>query len=242
MKFENKISEQQLNAFLDNELDNNERAQMLTALRVDKALSEEYSSLQQIHELVVLAYQEVPTSPHQTTVSRTVVSTPLRIAAAVTILVCGGILGWLTHQAATPLPSASQPFTSLAQLNVKHPSNDKILIHINAMDNKRIVRVLNEAEQLLRNAKQAGTHLQLEIVANESGLGMLRKGSPYAHRIQQLANSNKNVAFLACGVAMENARLKEGHPIKLISDAHKIDAALEQILRRLKSGWLYVRA
>ena len=71
---------------------------------------------------------------------------------------------------------------------------------------------------------------------------MLRKGSPYAKRIHQIVESNENVSFLACGIAMENAKLKEGHDITLIPDAHKIDAALEQILRRLKAGWLYVRA
>jgi intracellular sulfur oxidation DsrE/DsrF family protein len=109
------------------------------------------------------------------------------------------------------------------------------------MDDARITKVLNETEHLLALSKQRDRPLQLEIVANASALGMLRKGSPYARRIHQLASENANVTFLACGFAMENAKLKEGHEIKLIPDAHKVDAALEQILRRLKAGWLYVR-
>lgn len=156
------------------------------------------------------------------------------------MLVVGGVLGWLLHESKPQPPTLA--FTSLAQLNTKYPSDNKILIHINAMDNTRIIRALNDTEQLLNNAKMTGNPLKVEVVANESGLGMLQKGSPYARRIHQIAVKYKNVSFLACGVAMETASLKEGHPIKLIPDAHKIHAALEQILLRLKEGWLYVKA
>lgn len=240
MKSDGSVSNEQLNAYMDNELENEDRAQVLSALRADKSLSEELACLQQINDLVSLAYQDVPASPHQPAVRQPVFATPLRIAAAIAILVLGSAFGWFLHHPTSSTPNL--PFTNLSQLNVKNPADNKILIHINAMDDKRIVNVLNETEKLLNNAKQSGKHLQLEIVANASGLGMLRKGSPYTKRIHQIAATNSNVSFLACGFAMENAKLKEGHDIKLIPDAHKIDAALEQILRRLKAGWLYVRA
>ena len=240
MKSEAPISNEQLNAYLDNALENDERAQVLSALRTDKALSDELACLQQINDLVALAYQDVPAAPHSPAVKPPALFSPLRIAAAICILMLGSVFGWVVHHPVTSTPNL--PFTNLAQLNVKNPADDKILIHINAMDNNRIVKVLNETEKLLKNARQNGKHLQLEIVANASGLGMLRKGSPYTQRIHQIAQANSNVSFLACGFAMENAKLKEGHDITLIPDAHKVDAALEQILRRLKAGWLYVRA
>jgi len=49
-----------------------------------------------------------------------------------------------------------------------------------------------------------------------------------------------NILFLACGIAMENARLKEGIKIRLIPEATKIDSAIGKILDRIKSGWTYV--
>ena len=239
MKSDDSISTEQLNAFLDNELENNDRVQVLSALRNDRTMSEEFAELQQINELISLAYQDVPASPQHPVTTQKGFHTGLRVAAAVTILILGSVLGWFIHH---PTPTTQMlPFTNLSQLNVKNPPDNKILIHINAMDNQRIENVLNDTEQLLTNAKQRGNPLQLEIVANASGLGMLRQGSPYSKRIHQIASTNTNVSFLACGFAMENARLKEGHDIKLIPDAHKVDAALEQILRRLKAGWLYVR-
>lgn len=240
MNTDETISAERLNAYLDNELASDERAQLLSELRVNKSLSDELATLQQINQMIALAYQNVPESPHTPSISLQQNFTPLRIAAALCFLVLGSVVGWLLHHPTTS--PVELPFTNLSQLNIKNPADDKILIHINAMDDKRINSVLNETEQLLDNAKQRGKHLQLEVVANASGLGMLRKGSPYAQRIHQIVADNNNVSFLACGFAMENARLKEGHDITLIPDAHKIDAALEQILRRLKAGWLYVRA
>lgn len=240
MKPESPISEEQLNAFVDNELDAEERAHVLSVMQNDRNVSEELSSLQQVNELIALAYEDMPAVSPQLNIKAPTGWTPLRIAAAVLILVFSGTFGWMLHQS-NNLPT-NHSFTSLSQLNTKDPSDNKILIHINAMDNTRIVRALNGTEQLLDNAKKAGKPLKVEVVANESGLGMLRKGSPYAKRIHQIAASYNNVSFLACGVAMETARLKEGHRIKLIPEAHKIHAALEQILLRLKEGWLYVKA
>jgi intracellular sulfur oxidation DsrE/DsrF family protein len=239
MNTNDQVSMEQLNAFLDNELEQDDRAHVLAALRDNKSHSDELAQLQQVNALISLAYQDVPTSPHKPVIMQTGLHTPLRIAAAFAILLLGGIIGWFFHHP-NETPS-NLPFTNLSQLNVRNPPDNKILIHINAMDDKRITRVLNDTEQLLTNAKQSGNPLQLEIVANASGLGMLRQGSPYTKRIEQIAAANSNVAFLACGFAMENAKLKEGHNIKLIPEAHKVDAALEQILRRLKAGWLYVR-
>ncbi len=234
------ISQEQLNAFLDNELEDEERAQILAALRTDPELSAEFAHLQQINELVSFAYHDIPLKNQRQSEQQLHNAKPLRIAAVVAMLVFGTVLGWMLHKPQSAL--STLPFTNLSQLNLKQPVDNKILIHINAMDDRRINNVLTDTEKLLANAKHTGNPLQLEIVANASGLGMLRKGSPYTRRIHRIVAANSNVAFLACGFAMENARLKEGHAIQLIPDAHKVDAALEQILRRLKAGWLYVRA
>lgn len=239
MSAQDQITSQQLNAYLDNELEQEERAHVLSALRNEPALSDELARLQRMNALITLAYESVPAPPVSAALPQPALSKPLRLVAAVLVLVLGGIIGWLFHQ---PAPeSADLPFINLSQLNIKNPPDNKILIHINAMDDKRISKALDDTERLLKNAKEKGKPLQLEIVANASGLGMLRKGSPYTQRIQQIAADNSNVSFLACGFAMENAKLKEGKDIPLIPQAQKVDAALEEILRRLKDGWLYVR-
>ena len=83
--------------------------------------------------------------------------------------------------------------------------------------------------------------MDLEVVVNAQGLGLLRDNSPYASKVKKLVSDYDNIAFLACGQAKENARLKEGRDIELLPEAVQVPAALDLILSRIKKGWLYVK-
>lgn len=65
MKDDDSISDEQLNSLLDNELVDEERATVLDAIQNNKDTSVRYYALQQIKDLVKLAYHE-PVSPIQT--------------------------------------------------------------------------------------------------------------------------------------------------------------------------------
>ena len=70
---------------------------------------------------------------------------------------------------------------------------------------------------------------------------MLRQGSPFTQRIEKIATQYHNASFLACGIAMETAKLKEGREIQLIPVAQRVPAALDRILMRLEDGWMYIK-
>lgn len=240
MSAQDEYSQEKLSAFVDNELDNNERARLLTAAQQDRALSEEIETLHQYNDLIKLAYHDVTSGnkPEQLPDPSFARYSRVTVAASM-LLVLGIIIGW---QLTAISSKHSNPIQSLSQLDPDHFSQNKILIHINAMDRDRIDRALDKTESLLAHAKQHGNPLQLEIVVNASGINMLRTGSPYTQRIRSITRQYDNVSFMACGFAMENMRMKEGSEIKLLPEANKVDAALEEILRRLKSGWLYLRS
>ena len=240
MSRQDEHSQEQLSAFVDNELDANERARILAAAQQDKTLSEEIEALHQYNDLIKLAYHDAassvaPALPHPRAFARY-----SRVALAASILlVLGVVIGWQMTAMSARQPN---PIQSLAQIDPAHFSQNKILIHINAMDKERIDRALEKTEALLQHAKRHGQPLQLEVVVNASGINMLRTGSPYGQRIQAMTQQYDNVSFKACGFAMENMRMQEGAEIKLLPEAQKVDAALEEILRRLKSGWVYLRS
>ena len=236
----NDYSQEQLSAFVDNELAANERASLLSAAQKDNSLSQEIEVLHQYNDLIKLAYNDIsvgnkPELPRNQEVLR---YSRIALVASV-LLIIGVLLGW---QLTAISVKNTNPIQSLAQIDPEHFTQDKILIHINAMDQSRIDNTLSKAESLLAHAQRAGRPLQLEIVANASGVNMLRAGSPFSERIHSISQQYKNVSFLACGFAMENIHMKEGSEIQLLPEAKKVDAALEEILRRLKSGWLYLRS
>ena len=239
MSQHDEYSIEQLSAFVDNELDANERARILAAAQQDKTLSDEINTLQQYNDLIRLSYMDTASSIKPTVKTPKPFYRYTRMALAASVLLAFGfVIGFQL----TTSSNTGNPIQSLAQINPDRPPQEKILIHINAMDTDRIDETLSKTELLLDSAKNSGKPLQLEIVVNASGINMLRVGSPYSDQIHSLTERYDNVSFLACGFAMENIRMKEGADVELVPEAKKVDAALEQILRRLKSGWLYLRS
>lgn len=229
------ISNAQLNAFIDRQLDATERVEILAAVQQDNNLSQELAELSQLKEWVRFTYQQPP-QPAIAAKSIFPLQAVQGIAASL-LLGLGVIGGWWAH---TPVPGPS--FHELARFESIPAASEKVLMHISKMDETKITTALDKAEQLLRASREKNRPLQLEIVANAEGLGLLRQGSPFSGRVQAISRQHDNVAFLACGIAMENVRLKEGREAELLPEARKIDAALEQILRRLKQGWTYVKS
>lgn len=239
MKVLDDISDELLNAFIDNELDEEAENHILEAISKDNKLQKRYHALLQTKELVIKAYAEVPQPIASPQSSWSLLNRPLLTIAASVILMAGIFAGWLLEPLLTH--ERGSQITSISDLNVSHPKSDTILLHINTTDERRVKTMLQKAESLLANASQIKTPIQLEIVANADGLNILRKESPYKNEISSLSNRFNNVRFYACGIAKKVTELKEGKPIELLPEAENIPAALDKILNRLKDGWLYVQ-
>lgn len=237
MRPEDTISDEILNAFIDNELEDNERAQVLERLERDQELAARYSALCQINEKISLAYSEIPQPRTKSKEYLPGLRVSYAQAAIIMafLLISGGFTGWIVHD--QKQQSKSTHMKSIEKINLANVGSNKILFHINSNDQKRIETVLNKAKLFLTK----DSNVQVEIVANASGLSMLRDGSPFTKDVKSMSAQFNNVKFLACGVAKQNATLKEGRNIKLLEDAREIPAALDQILSRIEAGWLYVK-
>ncbi len=234
------LSEERLGAFLDNQLDARERLQVLEALRRDPALAARVCELSQDMELVVLAYRDPPQADAAPAAMRRKSGRWALVAAvAVALLVVGVAAVWMVH-GWRPDGERAQ-LRDIAQLDPTASGARKIILHVSSQEPARAQGALDALEDVLRASRVRGDSVQIELIANAEGLGLLREGSLYAGRIRSLAERYDNVSFLACGIAMESARLSEHSEVKLIPEARRVPAALEQILTRLKHGWTYVR-
>ncbi len=232
------ISDEKLGAFLDDQLDRRERLEVIEALQRDKALAARVCELRQDMELMTLAYRSPP-MPGELAAMPGWMRPRWRAAAAVLLIATGVLTGWLIHGWRTDHTGTS--LQEITQLDPAAPGASKIIFHLSTLESSRVEGVFDTVESLLREGRTRGSPLRVEVIANAEGLGLLRQGSPYAGRIESLAGAYDNVSFLACGIAMENARLSENAEVRLIPQARRVSAALEQILTRLKQGWTYVR-
>jgi len=235
------ISESQINAFIDDELHDSDRTQVLDAINTDDDIAKRVHDIRKDMDLLRLAYNNPPL-PYATERSRPAPgkSKLASVIAASIFLFIGTLVGFLASNHSEKMSSPA--FTAVNDFVTANNDNKKIMVHVSRMDDKIINQALDKVEEILEYTKSTNKPVDLVLIANESGLGLLRQDSPYADRIHTLSHKYKNVKFLACGIAMEVARLKEGEKVKLLPDAEKIPAALTEILERLKGGWLYVKS
>jgi len=235
------FSDEQLQAFVDDEVDLSDRAEIMEAISRDDELACRVCELLQIKDSVRLAYHEPPQPVHASkqwqVASKARVS--VRTIAASFLLAMGVLSGWFMH--ALSLNGASPPTSNLVQMAPANQEFKRVILHISTADTERLEQALDDAELLLSGYKNHPEMLQLEVVANAAGLTLLREdASPYVDRIRRMAQEYDNIDFLACSRTIEKLHLK-GIDVHLIPEAKVIPAALEEIVDKLQEGWVYIR-
>jgi intracellular sulfur oxidation DsrE/DsrF family protein len=235
-------SDEQLQAFVDDEIDINDRAEIIEAINKDDALACRVCELMQLKDSVRLAYREPPQPVHtrdRWNASHKAVFS-VKAVAAIMLLAVGTLIGVLLQPQINPSTSSIVP-AGLAQIAPAGDEYRRVVFHISTADPLRLEQALDDAEELLASYQNSPEKVQLEVVANAEGLALLREdASPYAERIHRLAMLYDNLSFLACSRTIEKLKLK-GIDVHLLPDAEIIPAALEKIVDRLHEGWVYIR-
>ena len=237
------ISVEYLNSFVDNELDSDEKSELFEKLGHDGALKEQVCELRDLKEKVRHAYHQLPVrsgsfAKKQPSYFRRIQS----LAACLLLLLAGGASGWVIAGGAD-----SKSGTKMVRLlqtiqgSVVVSEPDKIIVQVSNSNPVRLKTALDETENLLETYKRSHRPLQVAIIANDSGVNLLRTDvSPYAARLRSMKAKYPNLTFLACNQTISKLR-KAGVIVKLFPNTVIASSALEEINKRLLLGWDYVR-
>jgi intracellular sulfur oxidation DsrE/DsrF family protein len=246
MSEERKVSEELQNAFVDGQLDAAEWGSITERLERDSVLREEVCELRTLKDMVRHAYA-VPSEP-QGVVRRAARLGRTGLAAASIVF---ALLGWFGHAWwGGEAPAVRDPASAYALSGDWHAlrsdwrslEDNRVLVHVSSGTREALATALDEVEDLLRSARVERRNIEVEIVANSSGLDLLRAtASPYAQRIATLRRTYANLSLVACGQTLERRR-ESGQPIDLLPGTLVAPSALEQVVKRLRGGWVYVRA
>lgn len=248
MSADRNISDEHLNAFVDGQLDADEKSRILGAINADEELSRRACEFRRLRELVAHAYDNPPPPPRSRRLGSRTSGWRQGIAAAL-LLAIGGGAGWVAghaqQQSALSLRAMyldeEKAFqtSDLAQAPVR--GSRKIILHISSDAPDKLDHALTTAEQLLATYSQLRQPLELELVANAGGLNLLRADtSPYAERVRELQRQYDNLTFLACQTAMDRLRREKNVSPGLLPEALVTPNALDEILTRLQQGWMYI--
>lgn len=254
MPFDRPISDEQLNAFVDNQLNKDEKDQILAAISQDEDLSHRACEARRLTELVQHAYEFPPQAPSELPPARRLSLWGQGIAACL-LIALGAIGGWLSHSQQVshlnPLNDVQAMYldeekafqsASLEQAPTLMGAR-KILLHISSDDPQKMEAALNMAEEMLTAYRVRKVPVELELVANAGGLNLLRADtSPFADRVERMQMKFDELTFFACQTAMSRLLAREGMSElpPLLPEALTTPNALEQILTRLQEGWVYI--
>lgn len=100
---------------------------------------------------------------------------------------------------------------------------------------------LNNVVNVAQEYAQAGEEVEIEIIAYEPGLHMLRNDiSSVKARIKSISESMPYVRFSACGNTQQNMKKAEGKDIPLVPQVNVVKAGVVRLMELQENGWSYV--
>ena len=221
------LSEEQLNAFVDDELDSEEKSRVFNEASHNSELDQRLCQQRKVKELVKLAYLDTPTPERKGAKALRGSRIFSRAVAASIVLGLGIVIGFSgkvgIDQTTDPaLVAATEP--------------NKYLLHVATGDPAEMAAALERAEFLLESAPDDGVR-QVEIVANEQGLNLLRTDvTQFAAEISVLQASD--VVFYACSKTIQKLEA-DGVEVRLVPHTIAEYTALDRVVTRMQEGWHY---
>ena len=234
MKKDEHISEEQLNAFVDGELDSEERSCLFNEAEQSAELDQRLCQQRKVKELIKHAYRDVP-EPRRLLTGRRTRGSMLGLATAASMLL---ILGITTGQLMPRFFDQDLHPDGLAANAQAVAEVENYILHVASGEPGKMKLALQQARQLLDSADPDNPR-RVEIVANDRGLDLLRSDvTLFSDEIRAL--SHENVMFYACSKAIE--RLEEkGFEVRLVPEAIPGYTALDRVVERLQDGWQYTK-
>ncbi len=264
MSNEQQFSDEYLNSFVDNELTIEEKSRVYITINQDETLNRRVCELRKMHDVVQLAYKNLPQPPGRPLPKK---SSRLRHGAAAGLVFALGVLfSWLQLSDSTSTlhrdfgrtanslvkrgiamvsPSTLAPTTpdnpSSHVLADADPQVMKVLFHLSSGKPEHIKEVLDDAESLLQLYEKQKQPARVEIITNGQGLNLLLADrSPFPERVRQMQMRYSNLKFAACQNTMDKYS-DLGIETRLLPDIMVIDSGVAQIIRLQQQGWVYIQ-
>ena len=226
------ISDELINAFIDHQITNEDRLELLSHIKQDDTLAKRICEMKQLKELTQHAFADI-SAPHRNS-SQTRSAFP-RLAAAIAIFSLGLLLGIVgiyssQHSPASLLASAAQQVQT------------RVLVHLTSADPASALNTLANLQQLLDEYQHNQQSVMVEVIANGDAVQLLSSTSPaIAQRIAELTSQYDNLSFAACKNTIDQMRITRGLNLELLPQVKLIDSGVVQVIQRQRDGWTYIR-
>ena len=118
----------------------------------------------------------------------------------------------------------------------------RLALQISDASPEKMNAVLNVAANVSKYYSDKGDEVEIEIVAFNAGLNMLRTDkSPVLERLKSFKQGMPNVAFMACQVTIDSVTRHEGKEPPLVDNAGRVPSGVVTLIELAEKGWTIVR-
>lgn len=135
-------------------------------------------------------------------------------------------------------------FAGTAAAHDDAPAHDTHRVVIQVSDNNpgTFNKVLNNATNLAKFHLDRGEDYEIEIVAYNAGLHMLRPDtSPVLERVRGFTDSVPNVTISACGNTIAGMSKKEGKDVEIVPNARVVPGGIIRLMELSDQGYFMIR-
>lgn len=130
----------------------------------------------------------------------------------------------------------------LALASAHAAENHRLALQISDNDPSKMNAVLNVAANVSKYYSDKGQEIDIEIVAFNAGLHMLRDDtSPVKPRLKSFKQGMPNVSFKACENTLDAMARTEGKVPPLVDNAERVPAGVVTLIELAEKGWTIVR-
>ena len=235
------IPDHQLDAFVDDQLSQTDRANILDAMESSGDARNKVAETRRLKDLLRLAYQNQRPNPAQFRFK-------YRKFASHAIAAACGALSMLVllevMYTPPPDPQLHQQAGAASESNLLAAGSrqpEQVLFHLSSDDQRAAQLLLDQVELVASQYARANRELRLIVVTNNLGLRLFQVGqSQQAERIGQLYRKYDNIVFAACGTTI-GKQAAAGEKVELLPEVIVIDSGVAELTRRQQNGWKYIR-
>lgn len=229
-------------AYIDGELDDCERAAFVEELVRNPVRSREVAELGELNELVRLAFARVPGAPRDPFASAGLahrgssLRRVRRAALVIVVLLTTFGAGWLTSWSILSSRSES-PRVATAKQGAAAPG---MVLVLASADRAKADATLLRAHELLKRYRSDGP--KVEVIVTGLAIKFLKRGdSRYGTAFAKLMEQYPDFRVVVCEATLQ--ALSGGHkPMVLLKKVGRVPTAVQEVVKRLHQGWIYVEA
>lgn len=244
MTDDQRFSDELLNAYVDGELNAEERQRIEQAMQRDPRLRDRVDELSNLKYLVRSAY--IDEVPGRAPAGQPRMWSAPGLAASVAAFALGVAVtwGWFSYTEGTGGPRVASISNQQDGGAAQNEQAVKVVFHLNRDDPRRLEEMLNEAEALLTTTTRTGSTASVRIIASGAGLALFEKGAvPVTERVKALKRRFQgHLIFNGCGVAYDQLREQQADgKLELLPEIQLVDLGVLELMRRQRQGWAYIR-